>query len=209
MKKLLVLLLVFGMASVANAGPISLSVNGDPADAEITLGVSDTITLDIIMDAAEFAGGDIAIVISNPQGALDYSGITFATSVMTRRYNDFDEVWVDGMRNWEAQWSVSPLSDPQYLKITGGNLNWNTLGSYVLMDNVIFHCEEATEVIIDLVAITDLMYWQFDSTGTKLADYAIVAAEGTLLDSINVTQIPEPMTIILLGLGGLFLRRRK
>lgn len=30
-----------------------------------------------------------------------------------------------------------------------------------------------------------------------------------VLDTITITQIPEPMTIALLGLGGLFLRRRK
>ncbi len=32
---------------------------------------------------------------------------------------------------------------------------------------------------------------------------------GTPADSVAITIVPEPMTIILLGLGGLFLRRRK
>ncbi len=36
-----------------------------------------------------------------------------------------------------------------------------------------------------------------------------IAAAGTVLDTLTVHQIPEPMTFALLGLGGLFLRRRK
>jgi len=85
MKKLLVLLLVFGMASVANAA-ITLSVNGDPAPDDISLVKSQTITLDILLDEPAFAGGDIAVVLSNSQGALDYSGMTFKDPVMTRAF---------------------------------------------------------------------------------------------------------------------------
>jgi hypothetical protein len=38
----------------------------------------------------------------------------------------------------------------------------------------------------------------------------LYASDGTtLLESASITVVPEPMTIALLGLGGLFLRRRK
>jgi len=43
MKKLLVLVLVLGMASFANA-TVSLYLNGSPADAAITIGIDETIT---------------------------------------------------------------------------------------------------------------------------------------------------------------------
>jgi len=33
--------------------------------------------------------------------------------------------------------------------------------------------------------------------------------DGVVFDSVTVTFIPEPITVALLGLGGLFLRRRK
>ena len=52
---------------------------------------------------------------------------------------------------------------------------------------VTLHCEGAGDVAIAL----------YDS------DFASV------LDSMTIHQIPEPMTVALLGLGGLFLRRRK
>jgi len=86
MKKLLIFILVIAIAPVANAG-ISLSVNGAPAPGTIYLnGPSSTITLDILMDEPQFAGGDIAVVLSNSQGALDYSGMTFKDPVMTRAF---------------------------------------------------------------------------------------------------------------------------
>jgi hypothetical protein len=50
-----------------------------------------------------------------------------------------------------------------------------------------FHCDGEGDVVFDLR----------DSTGN------------TTVDTLTVHQIPEPMTIALLGLGGLFLRRRK
>jgi len=63
MKKLLIFILVIAIAPVANAG-ISLSVNGAPAPGTIYLnGPSSTITLDILMDEPQFAGGDIAVVL--------------------------------------------------------------------------------------------------------------------------------------------------
>jgi len=63
MKKLLIFILVIAIAPVANAG-ISLSVNGAPAPGTIYLnGPSSTITLDILMDEPQFAGGDMPAAI--------------------------------------------------------------------------------------------------------------------------------------------------
>jgi len=210
MRSVFVLMVWLLFVSVANAGLIDLSVNGSPAPDTIVMTPSQAITLDIMMNAPEFAGGDIAIVLSNAQGALDYSGITFKDPVMTRIYLPFPfPGWNDIETNWEAPWSVSPASNPQYLKIWGGNFNWNTVGPYVLMDDVVYHCEEATDLFIDLVAVTDVMYWQYDSTGGKLPDWGILAIEDSILDSFHVTQIPEPATLMLLGLGAALLKKQR
>ena len=53
--------------------------------------------------------------------------------------------------------------------------------------DIVFHCDGTGDVTIEL----------HDNTGANLIDSAVVH------------QVPEPMTIALLGLGGLFLRRRK
>ena len=62
-----------------------------------------------------------------------------------------------------------------------------------LIDQIIFHYEGPEDVILSLYA---------DTTGSGNP------AEFVLFDTQVIHQ-PEPMTIALLGLGGLFLRRRK
>lgn len=205
MKKLLVLMLVLGMASFANA-TITLSVNGEVADDSIELTPSDVVTLDIFIGDVDLAGGTFQVLLNNAQGALDYSGITFEVLPLTRMWVSY---WLPVNVAWEAPWRViQDQSDAQGVMIAGMNLTNNTVGPYTLMDDLIFHCEEATDVTIELVAYGDIFAWTYDAAGVKQAEVEILYAAGTLIDSIYVYQ-PEPMTIALLGLGGLFLRRRR
>ena len=55
------------------------------------------------------------------------------------------------------------------------------------------------------------VYLDFDFHCLALGDAVIVVRDGSgnITDSILVHQVPEPMTIALLGLGGLLLRRRR
>jgi len=55
-----------------------------------------------------------------------------------------------------------------------------------VVDGLVFHCEGYGDVVLTLVD-----------------------AELSVLDTQVIHQIPEPITFALLGLGGLFLRRRK
>jgi len=56
----------------------------------------------------------------------------------------------------------------------------------VVVDGIIFHCEAPGDVVVQLIDL---------NTGIEYGTFTI-------------HQVPEPMTIGLLGLGGLFLRRR-
>jgi len=56
--------------------------------------------------------------------------------------------------------------------------------------------------LVSGVTITGL---QVGSASVNVVDFGT----GEIVSTANVTVIPEPMTIALLGLGGLFLRRRK
>jgi hypothetical protein len=61
---------------------------------------------------------------------------------------------------------------------------------------ILFHCEGPGDVVVSLYDIS--------------AAWSVATEDGGfLIDSVVIHQIPEPMTIALLGLGGLFLRRRK
>ena len=160
----------------------------------------------------QFAGGEIAVSLSNVQGALDYSGISFILKPLT---NDvYRGEWDPYTVAWDAPWGViTSVSNAQYVLMSGGNIKYNTMGPYQLMDNLVFHCESLTDVIIDLVAASDIIYWTH-TYDAGLEDYVVTGSvilyeQGTIIDSIYVTQIPEPMTVVLLGLGSLFLLRRR
>ena len=187
MRKLVLLMLVLGIASVASAG-LALSVNGGPAPAEITLEPSDTIVLDVHATPG-FGLGDFQISLSNAQGSLDASQVVFSEAYTTMYIPAYGPI----TSAWGLAWAnVGHLQDgPQHFSLGGGNLPpAATLYDELIMDGLVFHCEEPTDVII------------------TLEEY-MGAGQFSLLQTIIVHQIPEPITMGLLGLGGLFLRRRK
>jgi hypothetical protein len=191
MKKLLVLMLILGLTSIAGAAVgsntdkiVQLSVNGGVADEyfkDEPLNPSDTVTLDIqladgvAMDAMEL---DLEIIggatISLPDPATD--------------------IIVGGFESWSL--IVEGVTDKGIAAIAGV-----TFGSVdgTLVDGITFHCEGQGPVTVQL---------------TSAGSNSIVAPESRLLDaadlgSIVIHQVPEPMTITLLGLGGLALLRRR
>ena len=176
MKKLIAVLTVLLMASVAQAGLI-LTIEGEPAPDEITLAPSDWIELDVDITAGEnITGIQVDVRVDSPAGLLDSSGVVYPSiGFMLPIY--------------------TLNSGPHNLEFTGGNFS-PVNGPLVLMQGLMFHCETLDEVLVTVVV-----------TGDTTIDGEAVAA-GTVLDSLVIYQ-PEPMTVILLGLGGLFLRRRK
>jgi hypothetical protein len=232
MKKLLVFLLVLGMTSTVQAGFI-LSADGQTDISEITLdGPSSYLELGIglLADDMLFNGGDIAIQLSNAQGALSYSGLIFPNATMRTKGVPVGVFPLSDNMGFAGAYAVVPgLSGPQKVVISGGDISLNAKnnsvlegpwgGGYIpavaansypiLMQGLLFHCEEPTDVTISLVAaglgITRLEY----DAAKNVIGQTVIYAPGTVMDSIIVHQIPEPMTMSLLGLGGLALLRRR
>ncbi len=59
-----------------------------------------------------------------------------------------------------------------------------------LVDGIEFHCEAQGDAIVALYSSADTVYWE-------------------LADTVIIHQIPEPATMVLLGLGGLLVSRRR
>ena len=176
MKKFVVLMLVFGMASLASA-TLQISIDGmptpDPVDSEITIGPSDELILDIYTDADIIDADGSIVWVLNAVGPGTISG---------------------GAAVYSAPDTAVNLSGPFPLGGIFGNVTVFEPGvsipaTSILYDQIIFHCMGPEDVIINL----DL-YVGSTKVGTA--------------DTVTIHQ-PEPMTMALLGLGGLFLRRRK
>ena len=188
MKKVLVLMLVLGMVSAASAG-LQISVDGDPepVDSEIILLPSETVVLDLWTDTdigmLEF-GAWALIVADGSQGA----GTVGQGDSHIAGFN-----------------VIGPI--PGTVGVTAPGVGWfgtylgafsgNPFAGDVVYDNFLFHCEGEGDVIIEV--------WSMEDVGVEIEDWQAIA----LMDSLVIHQIPEPMTIALLGLGALFLRRRK
>ena len=198
MKKLLVLVLVLGMSSLASAAYMQLSVDGLPAPDEITLDESDTVILDVTV-LPGFASGTFAVAVDG-LGSIDWS-----SQVIDPYYRVIPSVV---SLPWTLAWkfpSNQPPS-PQLLVYEGGNIltdppYQSVVDPRTLIDELLFHCDGYVDVTITLM-----------SRGLNVApteetkDYI---DNGTVLDTLIIHQIPEPMTMALLGLGGLALIRRR
>ena len=194
MKKLLLFMLVLCMASIATAAPV-LSVGGDTVTKEFWVEPvpSGILILDLHIDPG-VVGATLDIVLSNEQGSLDPSGAIFNPLY---RFMDIADL------PWDFPWKENVGSTPTSVSFGGGNMTSPNTDHRWVVDNILFHCEEPTDVIIYLYAGAGGV--DYDPSGAGEEDIA----QGTLLDQILVHQVPEPATIALLALGGLLLRRRR
>lgn len=190
MKKLVVLMLVLGLCSVTNAA-IKISVGGvvDPPDTQVILNESDNVIIDIHgLAPAQPSPGDTFFlginVLNGEYGSLDISLATIPYPGNTTGISWLDNAAVAAMFGVENPFVIFDLMD----LVTPPDIPKPLLG--LLVDNIKFHCDGYNQIP------TDVTLSVFDSSGT-------------LLDTQVIHQIPEPITIALLGLGGLFLRRRK
>jgi hypothetical protein len=187
MKKLLVVLLVLSMATMANAAlQITVGANNATDVTEMTLNPSDNVTLGIYTsDIMGFGKGDwngSALVVSGPAGLLSAAN---AVSL----YPNEPGIAIFQSASVDLGFPTT-LQGPGFtFTFTGADINPGQI-----INSIAFHCEGAGDVTIQLLGSQ-----QF------LAD----GSDTVVLDTLVIHQVPEPITLGLLGLGGLFLRRRK
>ena len=175
MKKLLVLLCVFALATVANATILELSIdgatNGAGTTANTTLVVSDEITIDVYCSSHDGIAPDYWLGI---EGQNPDTGEWYRSTETLYAAGPQGVVMTNGTIG--DAWYYNYVQDPG-----------TDVGEVGKWFDVVFHCTGEGELLINL----------YDPSGYNV------------IDTIAVTQIPEPMTIALLGLGGLLPRRRR
>jgi hypothetical protein len=174
MKKLLALVLILAMTSVASAALVEIFVNGDPYTGQDVEG-SDIITFLFSEDAMVFGGfGDLQLNVDHG----DYVA---------------DSAWINpGFTVIPGDIAVQPVGDGFDVFVYGQGFPAPT-GDLMGFDfHVPYDLEESALITISHVA----------GNWNNLLP-------GQLMDDIVLHVVPEPMTIALLGLGGLFLRRRR
>ena len=189
MRKLLILTLVLGMASLANATLTLVwstdgGANYSDVGAAVDLGYGNTAWIGIHSDV---------------QGTTGAPGqwVAFIDTVGVAGAADLDGGWTGSSAVYTPPGITAAVTIP-YGYTAGGDF-WGATN--------------ADGVPTNFAGIGTTFGYEFLCNG-NIAD-GIVTIDlhdtnfGNVVDTLTINQIPEPITMALLGLGGLFLRRRK
>ena len=190
-KKIIFLVLVFGLASAANAA-LTFTVGGS-APGAITLDpvANPTITLEITGDGQTPHPVNAYVTVEG-QGSVNGATMNYVGSL-----SDY--------------WDLPAMADNlgmteqgvlDFYRDASGRAGITDIAFAMLNDGA------GVPAAIDGLLVSDIIFTcegQPDEVVLSLLDYL----DYSVYDSVTITQVPEPMTMVLLGLGGLFLRRRK
>lgn len=208
MKKLLVLLLVLGITSVANAGIIDIViVSWGPGPDPVTTPIDPT--KEITLNPSEWVNIDI---IYSTDIETQWLSQCFVEVTLT----GLASMYVDDLTFPVGAWDTDPMYTPGITEVVANKqylLQYSAgmAGSGVpypggiAIDHILVHCDgQPGEVIITIAdaAVGGIGSMENDPPG-------MIGMGLTYGGPITIIQVPEPMTIALLGLGGLFLLRRR
>jgi hypothetical protein len=179
MKKLMTLLLVFAMVSVASATTVTIGIpEGAPGSASNPLRESETAMIIVTSDNGLVGLDAILSVGSGPGSIVGAIGKADAAGY-----------------GWDPDLSFDPDVAAASAEIGLGTFGTPPLGD---VGYYIVHCDGQEPVVVGL--------GPGDKFGGSLdKDFAVP----DIIGQVTVHQIPEPMTVALLGLGGLALLRRR
>jgi len=189
MRKLLILIVVLGMASMANATlTLTWSTDGGATYSDVGAAV------DLNYGATAWVG-----IHSDVQGVTGAPGqwVAFIDVKGEAGAPDTDGGWTGTSAIYTPP-SITAAYTVPYGYTAGGDF-WSAVN--------------ADGVPTNFGGIGTTFGYEFLCNGNISDGTAVIELHdtnfGNVVDTLTITQIPEPMTMALLGLGGLFLRRRK
>jgi hypothetical protein len=185
--------IVLSLAAVANAG-LLISVEGQvgPSNGTVTLMPNDTATISIVAAGEQSPSNLYLFVTDGSFGTLSGGGVVwpdFSSTAGEMTLNEgADDQYVIAVR----QYSWPDATQTYYISLIGNTDSLVMNGTVV--DGITYRAEIAGDATIILGNGV------YDGQGYPMA---------AVLDTVVIHQVPEPMTIVLLGIGGLFLRHRR
>ena len=167
------------MASVANAGFVIL--NGSGGTETIGAATTGSLTLYLQYTASDCMMADVE-VDADHDAAYSSNGVILFTGYDTDYSGFFAPSTVGMLFEVIAGYTDDVSVIPSNTNLVSFGINWSGV------DN------GAT------IAVTGSDYYSIDIFSSPL---------NTTVAGYDINIVPEPMTLVLLGLGGLFLRRRK
>ncbi len=218
MKKVLVLVLVLGLVSVTNAvTPVVVSVQTDGSGSSAHTGLT---------SGSALADGEtikLKLMLSyNPSSSSSNIGYALLSFDLTLHADGISTIAVTPTKTVKFDSSLgggTAVTDATgFSKITAVSLSGTTpafgaTGGLMIVSNMTLTAKSSLSGLINvdlgLRALSEYRNLINEFPGGN-QDAWLSMVEGNLGDlQLYVAQIPEPMTLALLGLGGLFLRRRK
>jgi hypothetical protein len=198
--------MVLSMVTMANAA-LRISVNGqvDPPDSTVFMLPSETVTIGIVGVLPQ-PGNYTLWLIANPIGVANLSGGGIVWSHQDTVLSDF--IYYSGTN--EAH--IAMLRGPGMGFDVDSGLFIAAFSSAAptpdydgtIADNIVVHCNNWCDVKLTLLHVIEYETGEVDENFNPIFEYS-----PEVFDTQVIHAIPEPMTLGLLGLGGLFLRRRK
>ena len=192
MKKLLILLLVLGVTSIALATPVMTAEKN-------TILVGETIKIYITGQAA-----DATVLPNVSPGGFDGVLWTDYSDYVSTYYEDDPYLWID-MTNYTVENAAGGGSN------VGADYDMANYGLSFLAAPTL-HTGELEDPYMEADDVDAGLWFTFQVTGKAVGTTLLEMWDNfsSVEDSVSIAVIvPEPITIALLGLGGLFLRRRK
>lgn len=185
MKKLLSFMLILCIAGAASAGSLTLQPisEGQPGSATNPLDPGETAIVQVWTDTPMY-GVDLSLVVDSGNGQIiDGSGKDDAAGL--------------GFEEWAS-------FDPQSSGTVAGALEIGLGGFTAPVSGPVVGWW-----VIESTGAVDVVVTMHADSGYGGSSDDTFATPDPIGGTVTVYQTPEPITIALLGLGGLFLRRRK